>query len=187
RSTVPLVAEAGDWSHGVFMGASISSEQTAAAEGAVGQLRHDPFAMLPFTGYDMADYFAHWLSMRERVEHLPRVYSVNWFRRGEDGRFLWPGFGENSRVLEWICRRLEGSAGARHTPVGWVPAPGELDVAGLDVPPAALEELFPVDPAAWLAEADALQGWFARFGSRLPADLEGHLELLRWRLSPLVE
>jgi phosphoenolpyruvate carboxykinase (GTP) len=184
RSNVPLVAQAGDWSQGVFMGASISSEQTAAAEGPVGQLRHDPFAMLPFTGYNMADYFSHWLSMRDRLEHLPAVFAVNWFRRGEDGRFLWPGFGENSRVLEWICRRLEGTAPAQHTPVGSVPTPGALNVEGLDVSPADLAELFAIDSAAWLAEVDLLERWFARFGHRFPAELQGHLDLLRYRLDP---
>ncbi|WP_432573458.1 phosphoenolpyruvate carboxykinase (GTP) [Kineococcus sp. SYSU DK005] len=185
RSNVPLVAEALDWSQGVFMGASVSSEQTAAAEGTVGQLRHDPFAMLPFAGYHMGDYFAHWLSMRDRLPAagLPRVYSVNWFRRGEDGRFLWPGFGENSRVLEWVCRRLEGTAGARFTPLGNVPADGALDLRGLDLPEADLAELFAVDAGAWLAEADHLEEYFARFGTRLPAEITGHLDLLRYRLA----
>nr|WP_323132236.1 phosphoenolpyruvate carboxykinase (GTP) [Kineococcus indalonis] len=184
-TNVPLVAEALDWSQGVFMGATVSSERTAAAEGAVGQLRHDPFAMLPFTGYHMGDYFAHWLSVRDRLpaRGLPRVYSVNWFRRGEDGRFLWPGFGENSRVLEWVCRRLEGSAGARFTPLGNVPAEGALDLDGLDLPAADLAELFAVDADAWLAEADRLEEHFARFGARLPGELAGHLDLLRYRLS----
>ena len=182
RSNVPLVAQAGDWSQGVFMGASISSEQTAAAEGTVGELRHDPFAMLPFTGYNMGDYFTHWLSMRDRVKHLPQVFSVNWFRRGDDGRFLWPGFGENSRVLEWICRRLEGTTAAQHTPVGLVPTPGGLDVEGLDVSPADLAELFSVDGSAWLSEVAQLEEYFARFGARLPDEIHGHLALLRYRL-----
>ncbi|WP_432487283.1 phosphoenolpyruvate carboxykinase (GTP) [Kineococcus sp. SYSU DK018] len=184
-SNVPLVAEALDWSQGVFMGATVSSERTAAAEGAVGELRHDPFAMLPFTGYHMGDYFAHWLSMREHLPAagLPRVYSVNWFRRGEDGRFLWPGFGENSRVIEWICRRLEGTAGARHTPLGNVPADGALDLDGLDLPEQDVAELFALDPAAWLAEADHLEEYFARFGPRVPAEVTDHLDLLRYRLS----
>ncbi|MBB2901845.1 phosphoenolpyruvate carboxykinase (GTP) [Kineococcus radiotolerans] len=184
RTTAPLVAQAGDWSQGVFAGASISSERTAAAEGAVGELRHDPFAMLPFTGYHVGDHLSHWLSMRDRVEHLPAVFSVNWFRRGEDGRFLWPGFGENARVLEWICGRLEGTAAARHTPAGLVPAPGALDVDGLDVSPADLAELLSVDAAAWLAEADQLERFFAPFGAKLPAEVRDHLALLRYRLDP---
>ncbi len=184
RSNVPLVAQAGDWSQGVFMGATISSERTAAAEGTVGELRHDPFAMLPFAGYNMADYFAHWLSMRDRLTRLPEVFSVNWFRRGDDGRFLWPGFGENSRVVEWICRRLEGSADARHTPVGLVPTPSGVNVAGLDVPAADLAELLAVDPTAWLDEVGRLERWFAQFGHRFPAELRGHLDLLRYRLDP---
>ncbi|WP_432561372.1 phosphoenolpyruvate carboxykinase (GTP) [Kineococcus sp. SYSU DK003] len=183
RTNVPLVAQAGDWGQGVFMGAAISSEQTATAEGTVGQLRHDPFAMTPFAGYDMADYFAHWLSLREEVQHLPQVFSVNWFRRGDDGRFLWPGFGENCRVIDWICRRLAGQAEALRTPVGDVPVPGALDVEGLDVSPADLAELFTVDTASWLAEVDALEEYFARFGEKFPAELRGHLDLLRYRLT----
>ncbi|WP_432542099.1 phosphoenolpyruvate carboxykinase (GTP) [Kineococcus sp. SYSU DK002] len=179
RSNVPLVTQAVDWSAGVFLGASISSEQTAAAEGTVGALRHDPFAMLPFSGYNMADYFGHWLSMADRVEHLPQVFGVNWFRRGDDGRFLWPGFGENSRVVEWICRRLEGAVPAEHTPVGLVPAPGSLDLDGLDVPAADLAELFAVDPAAWSAELDELQAYFARFGDRLPREIGRNVDRVR--------
>ncbi|NIZ91606.1 phosphoenolpyruvate carboxykinase (GTP) [Kineococcus rubinsiae] len=185
RSNVPLVAESLDWGHGVFMGATISSEQTAAAEGTVGRLRHDPFAMLPFSGYHMADYFQHWLDVGAKLptHGLPTVFSVNWFRRGDDGGFLWPGFGENARVLEWICGRLEGSAGARFSPLGHLPAEGALDVSGLDVSPADLAELFRVDPQAWLAEVDLLEAYFAGFGRKLPAEISGHLELLRYRLS----
>ncbi|NAZ82226.1 phosphoenolpyruvate carboxykinase (GTP) [Kineococcus sp. R8] len=184
-SNVPLVAQALDWTHGVFTGAGISSEQTAAAEGTVGELRHDPFAMLPFTGYHMADYFQHWLDLGKRLPAagLPAVFSVNWFRRGDDGRFLWPGFGENARVLEWICGRLEGTAAARFTPLGHVPAAGALDVAGLDVSAEDLGELFRVDVDAWLGEADLLEEYFATFGPRLPHELTGHLDLLRYRLA----
>ncbi|WP_425433605.1 phosphoenolpyruvate carboxykinase (GTP) [Kineococcus rhizosphaerae] len=179
RSNVPLVTQAADWSAGVFLGASISSEQTAAAEGTVGELRHDPFAMLPFAGYDMADYFGHWLSMQDRLEELPLVFGVNWFRRGDDGRFLWPGFGENSRVLEWICRRVEGTAGAHETPLGLVPTADGLTLDGLDVPAADLEELFRVDPAAWSAELDRLETYFARFGDKLPAQIGRDVERVR--------
>ncbi|WP_432565481.1 phosphoenolpyruvate carboxykinase (GTP) [Kineococcus sp. SYSU DK003] len=182
RTNVPLVAQAGDWGQGVFMGAAISSEQTATAEGTVGQLRHDPFAMLPFTGYNMGDYFAHWLSMSERVEHLPEIFAVNWFRRGDDGRFLWPGFGENCRVIDWICRRLTRTAGAQSTPVGLVPLPDGLNLAGLDVPAGDLNDLFAVDPRSWLTEVDALGTYFARFGDRLPRPIKDNLDSLRARL-----
>ncbi len=179
RTNVPLVLQAGDWRAGVFLGASISSEQTAAAEGTVGELRHDPFAMLPFAGYDMADYFGHWLGMGGKLSRTPAVFGVNWFRRGDDGRFLWPGFGENSRVVEWICRRVAGSVDAVRTPVGLVPAPGDLDVTGLDVPAEDLAELFAIDRAAWTAELDELEAYFARFGDTLPAPLSQRLAQLR--------
>ncbi|MEW9266110.1 phosphoenolpyruvate carboxykinase (GTP) [Kineococcus endophyticus] len=183
RTNVPLVLQAEDWRAGVFLGASISSEQTAAAEGTVGELRHDPFAMLPFAGYDMADYFGHWLGMGERLAQTPAVFGVNWFRRGDDGRFLWPGFGENSRVVEWICRRVAGSVDAVRTPVGLVPAPGDLDVTGLDVPAEDLAELFAIDPAAWTAELDELETYFARFGDTLPAPISQRLHQLRTDLT----
>ncbi|WP_438822191.1 phosphoenolpyruvate carboxykinase (GTP) [Kineococcus terrestris] len=184
-SNVPLVAQAQDWSQGVFMGLTVSSERTAAAEGILGELRHDPFAMLPFAGYDIGRYAAHWLSVRDRVPAggLPQVFTVNWFRRGEDGRFLWPGFGENSRVLDWVCRRLEGTAEAVFSPVGLVPAPGSLDLDGLDVPAEDLAELFRVDPEAWTAEVEHLSEWFTTFGGTLPEEVAGHLDLLRYRLT----
>ncbi|MFB9378302.1 phosphoenolpyruvate carboxykinase (GTP) [Kineococcus gynurae] len=184
RSNVPLVLEARDWEHGVYLGATISSEQTAAAEGTVGELRHDPFAMLPFAGYNMADYFAHWLSVGSSLpdDKRPKVFGVNWFRRGDDGRFLWPGFGENSRVVEWICRRVEGSAGAEEIPLGLVPGVDALNLEGLDVPVGDLEELFSVDPTSWNAELDQLEQWFTTFGERLPAELPTQLQTLRDRL-----
>ena len=182
RSNVPLVAQAGDWSQGVFMGAAISSERTAAAEGTVGELRHDPFAMLPFAGYNMADYFSHWLSMRDRLTRLPEVFSVNWFRRGDDGRFLWPGFGENSRVVEWICRRLQGSVEARDTPIGLVPLLDDLNLNGLDVSRADLQQLFNIDPRSWLSEVDELETYFTQFGNQLPRELRASLHGLRARL-----
>src|SRR5699024_2241192 len=147
---VPLVTEAFDWNHGVFMGSTISSERTAAAEGTVGELRRDPFAMMPFCGYNMADYFGHWVEVGELAEKLPRVYQVNWFRKGDDGRFLWPGFAENSRVIEWIIRRIEGSADATDTPIGRVPV--ELNVEGLDLPDEDLAALFEIDLDGWLDE-----------------------------------
>lgn len=185
-SNVPLVVEARDWDHGVFMGATIASEQTAAAEGTVGELRRDPFAMLPFAGYNMADYFAHWLDFGRRLRRsarVPRVFQVNWFRKDADGSFLWPGFGENARVLEWMVGRLDGQLGAIDSPIGSLPGDGALNVDGLDLDEAALTELFRVDPAAFAAEADDIETFFASFGDRLPPELSRQLALLRGRLA----
>ena len=183
-TNVPLVAQARSWAHGVFMGATISSEQTAAAEGTVGALRRDPFAMLPFCGYHMADHWAHWLRIGERLgDAAPDLFCVNWFRKGEGGRFLWPGFGENSRVVDWALRRVAGEAEARETPVGLVPADGELDLTGLDLPTADLDALFAIDPGAWRSECDLTQEWFDVFGDRVPAELSAELEATRARLA----
>ena len=184
RSTVvPLVREAFDWEHAVFMGATMSSETTAAAEAQVGQLRFDPFAMLPFCGYNMADYFGHWLRIGGREgARPPRVYNVNWFRKDEDGEFLWPGFGENSRVLAWIVRRCEGAADAVETPIGLVPAPGTLDTEGLDVSPQALEALLTVDEDALRTEIPQVRDHLEQFGDRLPDELRAQLERLVERL-----
>jgi phosphoenolpyruvate carboxykinase (GTP) len=181
---VPLVREAFDWSHGVFMGSIMSSETTAAAFGEVGKLRFDPFAMLPFCGYNMADYWAHWLEVGRATtsEKLPRIFYVNWFRRGPDGRFLWPGFGENSRVLEWMFRRCDGEAGAEETPLGWLPSPADLNTAGLDIPAEDLAELLRVDGPAIVAEMPQFEEHYARFGERLPSELAGHLGRLSERL-----
>ena len=183
-TNVPLVAESFDWAHGVFMGATVSSETTAAAVGGVGMLRRDPFAMLPFCGYNMADYCGHWLKIGSFTtpDKLPRIYQVNWFRKDADGSFLWPGFGENSRVLEWIVRRLEGEAEAVDTPIGRVPAEGELVLDGLDVSDAQMAELFAIDPTTWLAESDLTEEYFDKFGDRVPAELRGQLASLRERL-----
>jgi phosphoenolpyruvate carboxykinase (GTP) len=182
-TNVPLVTEATSWAHGVFMGATISSEQTAAAEGTVGALRRDPFAMLPFCGYHMADYWAHWLRIGECLgDKAPRLFCVNWFRKGPDDHFLWPGFGDNSRVLAWAARRVAGEAGAVQTPVGLAPAPGTLDVSGLDVSADDLAELFRIDPVAWQRECDLTQEYFARFGDHLPAELAAELDAIRARL-----
>ena len=183
-TNVPLVAEAYDWAHGVFLGATISSEQTAAAEGTVGALRRDPFAMLPFCGYNMADHWAHWLRIGEQLgDAAPKVFCVNWFRKDADGGYLWPGFGENSRVLAWLLRRVDGTADATPSPVGLLPAAGSLDLAGLDLDPAALAELFRVDAGPWLAETAAAQEWLAGFGDRLPPAITEQVELLRERLT----
>ena len=183
-TNVPLVTESFDWAHGVFLGATMSSEKTAAAEGTVGELRRDPFAMLPFCGYNMADYWAHWLRIGEFTspEKLPRIYAVNWFRRDADGSFLWPGFGENSRVLEWIVRRLGGRAGVEASPIGNLPIVDELDLAGLDLDGDVVTELFRVDPESWREEADMTEQYFAEFGERVPAEMRGQLTALRARV-----
>jgi phosphoenolpyruvate carboxykinase (GTP) len=181
---VPLVYEAFNWNHGTFLGASISSEMTAAAEGEVGKLRHDPFAMLPFCGYHMGDYFAHWLKIGASAaqDKLPRIYSVNWFRKGEAGDYLWPGFGENSRVLKWIFERTSGAQNAIETPIGYLPAPGALDLTGLKISPSDMQELMKVDKSAWLEEVDELRDYFKIFGSKFPGLLEKELEGLQSRL-----
>src|SRR5579872_5254356 len=184
RSAVPLVTESFDWAHGVFLGSILSSETTAAAAGAVGNLRRDPFAMLPFCGYNMADYFAHWLHIGKSTDEskLPRIYLVNWFRKDKDGRFLWPGYGENSRVLAWIVERTTGRADARHTPLGNVPAPDSLVTAGLDVSAHDLAELLSVDVDEWRAEVPLLREHYARFGDRLPVELSEQVDSLERRL-----
>ncbi|MBX6750310.1 MAG: phosphoenolpyruvate carboxykinase (GTP) [Micromonosporaceae bacterium] len=185
RTTIPLVTEARDWVHGVYMGATLSSETTAAAVGQVGVVRRDPMAMLPFIGYNAGDYFNHWIEMGKSARDgalLPRIFYVNWFRRGEDGRFLWPGYGENSRVLKWIVQRLEGTAGAVETPIGHVPTPQALDTTGLDISPEDLEAVLRVDVDEWRAEIPAITEWFAKFGDRLPAVLWAELDSLKARL-----
>lgn len=180
---VPLVTESYNWDHGVFLGATASSETTAAAIGAVGNLRRDPFAMQPFCGYNMGDYFGHWLEMGDRLgEKAPRIFYVNWFRKSTDGKWLWPGYGENSRVLKWMCDRVDGKVGARETPIGLLPEPGDLDLAGLDLPRENLMELLQVDEAAWRAEVPDIERHFARFGDRLPERLRRQLLELRNRL-----
>lgn len=183
-TNVPLVTESFDWTHGVFMGATMSSEKTAAAEGTVGELRRDPFAMLPFCGYNMADYWGHWLKIGSFTtpEKLPRIYSVNWFRRDSDGNFIWPGFGDNSRVLEWIVRRLEGQADAQESAIGSLPLLDELNLEGVDISETELAELFALDRQSWLQEADLTQEYFEQFGDRVPEALREQLEGLRERL-----
>ena len=189
-TNVPLVAQATSWDHGVFMGATISSERTAAAEGTVGELRRDPFAMMPFCGYNMADHWAHWLRVGAAIDadKRPKVFQVNWFRKGDDGRFLWPGFGENARVVEWIVTQLDRSrglrtdAGAVHSPVGLLPAPGALRTDGLDLSDEDLAALFDVPAAPWRAEAALTGEFFDSFGDRVPAQLRAQLSLLRERL-----
>jgi phosphoenolpyruvate carboxykinase (GTP) len=183
-SVVPLVLQSFDWEHGVFLGSIMASETTAAAAGAVGNLRRDPFAMLPFCGYNMADYFGHWLQVGAATdaEKLPKIFYVNWFRQDADGKFLWPGYGENSRVLEWVFERVNGRAEAVETPVGWVPAPGEIDIEGVDVSKEDLEELLRVDTAEWRAEVPLIRAHYAVFGDRLPHELAEAVDALERRL-----
>ena len=184
-SVVPLVFESRNWDHGVFLGSIMASETTAAATGLVGQLRRDPFAMLPFCGYNMADYFAHWLSFTDHVDEskLPTIFYVNWFRRGDDGRFLWPGYGENSRVLEWVFERVAGRGDAVETPIGFVPSATGLNVEGLDVSREDLDELLRVDHDEWRLEVPSIREHYAQFGHRLPARLEAQVDDLEARLA----
>jgi len=183
-SAVPLVTEAFDWEHGVFMGSTVASEGTAAAENRVGELRRDPFAMLPVCGYNMGDYFAHWLALGEKADaaKLPRIFFVNWFRKDQDGRFIWPGFGDNVRVLKWITQRLEGEAEAVDTPVGTWPTAESLDLTGVDLTEAQLETLLDVDPEVWSEEAALIPAFFEKFGDRLPKALWRQHEALIKRL-----
>jgi phosphoenolpyruvate carboxykinase (GTP) len=183
-SVVPLVTEAYNWTHGVFLGSIMASETTAAAAGAVGKLRRDPFAMLPFCGYNMADYLAHWLEVGQAVEtdKLPKIFYVNWFRKGPDGKFLWPGFGENSRVLEWIFQRCAGKGEAVESPIGFIPAAGALPTEGLDVDSADLEQLLRVDTDEWRREVPSIAEHFDSLGERLPSELRDELAELEKRL-----
>lgn len=185
RSTVPLVTEAFDWEHGVFLGAIMASETTAAQQGAVGKLRFDPMAMLPFCGYNYGDYFAHWLSMGTKADpsNLPKIFFVNWFRRDEDGRFLWPGFGENSRVLKWVFDRVDGNSDVVETPIGLLPADGALDTAGLDIDSADLEAILSVDVDGWKSAIPEIREHLSRFEPRLPDALPAAVDRLESALA----
>ncbi|WP_433563728.1 phosphoenolpyruvate carboxykinase (GTP) [Nocardia sp. CA-151230] len=185
KTTVPLVTESFDWQHGVFMGATLSSEQTAAAEGKVGTVRRDPMAMIPFMGYHVGDYIGHWINLGKNADaqKLPKIFYVNWFRRGEDGRFLWPGFGENSRVLEWIVNRIEGTAEAEATPIGNVPAAANLDLEGLDVNAADVDEALAVNVEEWKREIPLIEEWFEFIGDKLPSGIRDEFEALKQRLA----
>ncbi|HKU29748.1 MAG TPA: phosphoenolpyruvate carboxykinase (GTP) [Arthrobacter sp.] len=185
KTTIPLVTEARDWSNGIFMGSTLSSETTAAAAGAVGVVRRDPMAMLPFIGYDAGDYLNHWvnLSAKANPAKLPKIFLVNWFRRTAEGGFAWPGFGDNSRVLKWAIERLEGKADAVETPIGFVPTGDSIDLAGLDMTPAEVEAAVRVDAAEWEAELASIEEWYAKFGESLPAALLAELEGLKARLA----
>ena len=183
-STVPLCFEAPSWQYATFLGSIQASETTAAQAGSVGVLRYDPMAMLPFCGYNMGDYFAHWLSMPDRVANakMPRVFYVNWFRISDDGRWLWPGFGDNSRVLKWVFERVDGKADAVESPIGLLPAPGAIDLAGLKIDADDMRELLSVDPAAWLKDIPAIRAHYAKFGDAIPAALLKELDGLEARL-----
>jgi phosphoenolpyruvate carboxykinase (GTP) len=183
-STIPLVNEAASWEHGVFMGSAAGSETTAAALGKAGVLRRDPFAMLPFCGYHMGDYLGHWLSMAKRTDRskLPKVFFVNWFRKNADGKWLWPGYGENSRVLKWICERVDGTGKAVKTPIGSLPTEDAIDVSGLDMDVNDMKALLAIDPAGWKAEAEDIGSYYAQLGARLPEALKAELAGLKQRL-----
>ncbi|HEV7733025.1 MAG TPA: phosphoenolpyruvate carboxykinase (GTP) [Candidatus Binatia bacterium] len=180
--TAPLVLQAFDWNHGVFVAASVASETTAAQSGAVGVVRRDPMAMLPFCGYNMADYFGHWLKMGTAVKNPPAIFHVNWFRQNADGKFLWPGFGENLRVLRWILERAQGKGAAVKAPIGYLPEKGAIDTTGIDVSPAVMDELLTVDPEAWRGEVAGIGEFFDKFGDRLPKELERQRQELAKRL-----
>ncbi|MDH4280696.1 MAG: phosphoenolpyruvate carboxykinase (GTP), partial [Acidimicrobiia bacterium] len=183
-TNVPLITEANDWNHGVFLGSIMSSEKTAAAAGTVGQVRFDPFAMLPFCGYNMADYFAHWLEIGSaaNADNLPKLFWVNWFRRDDDGNFLWPGFGENSRILKFVVERVAGEGEMVETAIGNVPAVGAIDIDGLDLDESTMAKLLTVDNDSWMAEIALIRKHFARFGDKLPAELAAQLDSLEKRL-----
>lgn len=182
-TNVPLVAQSFSWNHGVFMGATVSSEMTAAAVGGVGQLRRDPFAMLPFCGYNMADYWSHWIEMGENFSALPKIFQVNWFRKDKDGKFIWPGFGENSRVLAWIVDRLEGHVDGIESPLGILPKTEDLNLAGLELSADNLAELFRIEKESWLEECSLTDEYFDMFGDRIPDELEAELTALKQRLT----
>jgi phosphoenolpyruvate carboxykinase (GTP) len=184
RDTVPLITEARDWQHGVFMGATLSSETTAAATGQVGVVRRDPMAMIPFIGYNVGDYFAHWIEVGKNADavKLPKIFYVNWFRRDAEGKFVWPGYGENIRVIKWALERIAGTAAAVDTPIGRVPAPGTLDVTGLDMPDEAVRAALAVDVDEWRGEIPLIEEWFDKIGAALPTSMRDELDSLRLRL-----
>ena len=178
-TTTPLVYQSRDWDHGVFVGSIMSSETTAAATGATGVLRHDPMAMKPFCGYHMGDYFAHWIEMGKKVTNPPKIFNVNWFRQDKDGEFIWPGFGDNMRVLDWILKRCAGTVDAEETAIGYVPYAKDIDLEGLDYSRETLESILYVDKARWSAEADEIREFYKQFGDKLPKELSANLETLK--------
>ncbi|MBL8680738.1 MAG: phosphoenolpyruvate carboxykinase (GTP) [Myxococcales bacterium] len=183
--TIPLVLQSFNWTHGVYFGATMGSETTAAATGKVGVVRRDPFAMLPFCGYNMADYFKHWLSMQAKIQYPPKIFLVNWFRKDRNGKFVWPGFGENMRVLKWVVDRARLRVGGRETPFGWVPRPGDLDLSGLDIPTERVEEATHIDLDEWRRELEGAGEFFASLGSNVPKELQMQRELLLARIESI--
>ncbi len=181
-NTIPLVLQSFNWSHGVYMGATLASETTAAATGATGVVRRDPMAMLPFCGYNMAEYFGHWLKMQKTTPYPPKIFLVNWFRKGKDGKFLWPGYGENMRVLKWVVDRAHGKVGAHETLFGWVPKQGHIDLSGLDIDPARVDEATAINEAEWKTELESQKPFFDQFGDKLPPALELQRQMLLSRL-----
>jgi phosphoenolpyruvate carboxykinase (GTP) len=189
-TTIPLVYQSFNWQHGAFLGASVASEQTAAAEGKLGSLRHDPFAMIPFCGYNMADYFAHWLNIGKRSteDKLPKMFFVNWFRKGADGKFMWPGFGENSRVLKWIfdrCDARDEGTSAQKTAIGYIPASGAIDTKGLNVTPQTMQELFKLNPTEWSGDITSMRKFLSQFGEKVPKGITEELDNLEKRLTQM--
>ena len=182
RAVAPLVYEARDWQHGVLVGASVASETTAAAEGQVGVTRRDPMAMQPFCGYNFGDYWQHWLTVGAKLTRPPRIYHVNWFRRDAQGKFLWPGFGENLRVLTWMLERCAGRGGATETAIGNLPRPQDLNTQGLSLAPQAVQQLLSVDPALWRKELAEIRDYLGKFGARVPAALLEELRSMQQRL-----
>ena len=178
KELAPLVCEAKNWQHGVLLGAGVASETTAAAAGAVGVVRRDPMAMKPFCGYNFADYWAHWLSFDERSDRLPRIFHVNWFRQDSAGKFLWPGFGENLRVLRWIIDRCENRVGAKDTPIGYLPETKDIDLSDLDVSTETMDALLSVNVEQWQAEMDSVGEYLQSYGERLPAALESERQVV---------
>jgi phosphoenolpyruvate carboxykinase (GTP) len=177
--TIPLVCEATDWVHGVFRASTNGSETTTAAAGQVGVVRRDPMAMLPFAGYNMGDYFAHWLEVGSRLANPPKIFTVNWFRKEADGSFAWPGFRENSRVLKWMVDRIKGRVGARETPIGLLPNLADLDLSGLQLPPGRFASLFELKRTEWEKELSEVEQFYGRFGGRIPPVLRGELGRLK--------
>lgn len=178
-STIPLVMQSFNWTHGVYLGAMLGSETTAAAIGKVGVLRRDPMAMIPFCGYNMGGYFQHWLEMRHNIANPPKIFLVNWFRKDDKGSFVWPGYGENMRVLQWVLQRALGRIGGQETVVGWVPREGDLDLSGCDITSDQFEQATRIDPKEWLDEVESQQEFFDLIGDSMPEALKKQRELLR--------